>query len=381
MSLHMKTYIYFATFILISSQSFASSDPMDIDDVQDNRPKAKIVELLENEAYYSKIFQLLEHDGMNPLSEAFEDIKKLRKDYGEKVAQFSKYAVRIKNKSYQSKDHQGGHYVTLADYLNDPWEDRIVIDYIDSYKTLVKERPADFKTLVLKSIPKTQDDIEQNLESYYRETMKIDQLINDLPRYDDPRVRLVAFIFESVVRGQVRSEALAQIFHQFGDQIGDPEVLVQESWDHLGLEIARHVWLKIGKQVRKQISLELLPLVKSQVLTQFKDQFGADLSSTFDFTSLSDSEDMKNLLKQVINYTLVAYQLASIPLMHSSGFETIQIGHETSQRHRFAAWSLINSITEERAENILASIPLPEAAQGDYLAESQIKILKRHLAN
>ena len=296
--------------------------------------------------------------------------------------------VHRENSNFSVKDIEGKVY-----YLNEYLSQNVPIQIsgIKNITQLVKERPDDFKKLVLASIPKTRDDIKNNLESYYKETMKIDDLINDLPRYETAQEKLAAFLLEHDVWDKV--------WRQVWDKVRDH--LLRQVWDQVGAQVLRQllrqvgaqvedqargqVWFQVWDQIENQEEIfevwdPLAPPVAPQVWYQVWRQVEDDLSLNFDFKSVTEPEKLREVLKPEIDYLFMVYQLKSIAMRQSKEFKAILEGDEDSDG--FIKF-IEDRITEEQAEAILENLKgnFPESPEGNYLVESQLKMLKRNLPN
>ena len=76
------------------------------------------------------------------------------------------------------------------------------------------------------------------------------------------------------------------------------------------------------------------------------------------------------MLKLAIDYVFTVYQLGTLAMGHSEAFKTI---------HTNLAQFVSDRINEEQARVILADLNIPDAPEGNYLVDAQLKLIKRLL--
>ena len=401
-SYDMKNCIYFI--LLISFPSYAS-DKLASDD---KSPQEVSIAILEIDDIQSKIALYLnpkDYTSYTHLNRHFRTtLFNTPGSIGESLRKVSDFSIKIGDRYYFLEEFIGVFSFARKDLKLDAGS--LTIDKrpkpsnrfsfeVKHLAQLVKKRPEDFKTLVLATIPKTQENIENNLESYYKETTKMDHLISDLPKHEDPREALANVFIELIIWAQLRSQVWEQVGAQNGAHVGyqlrglvGAQVGAQvgsQLWDQVAFQVWSQVEAEVWNQIEDHVGDQLWDQVGVHVGGQLEDQVGSDLSSHFDFTKTTDTEETRKKLKRAIEYTFTVYQLSSIPMRYSHKFKSIFDAHEDRDGEDTAGLlELIKEkITENQAETILENLKLkvPESPQGHYLVESQIKLLRRHLPN
>ena len=261
---------------------------------------------------------------------------------------------------------------------------------------LVRNKPEDFKRLVAKTAPKTHEDIENNLSSYYKKTIKIHDLILDLPTYETHQKKLAAYLIQHMAWVQVRYQVWAQVWTEVAAQV------MNQAGNKVRVQIGNNIWMSVWTQVMNQVGDLIADQVAAQITDQVGDQLadqawdevwrqvedpdtdpvrsqvGSELSSHFHFKA----GDFKagSVLKPAIDYAFMMHQLSSLTMIHSGQFKTILDGNDNFD----GLTNFIQEhITEDRAKTILENLKeqLPQAPEGNDFVETQLNMLKRHLPN
>ena len=338
----MKNYICLIFFIFISSQAFASGK-LGTSDKVDYEENIVVIDIDDIKSKIASFLSPKDHAAFTHLNRDFRRcLFNTPGSIGESLRKKTDFSIKIDDRHYFLEEFIG--ISTLGPTRLNQETGALSIDTrpqlsnrfrfeVKNIAQLVKEKPEDFKKLVLASIPKTPDDIENNLVSYYEESMKINDLIKGLPVYDDPREKLANYLVEYSIEDHIR------------DQIWD------QVWDNTNPQDGRHVWNQIGshnRHVLNHLRNQLGELTWDQVADPIRDHIGRQLgyelldqvwvqeesdqdvwnqevgdqeregqvdsvlTSNFDFTSASEPQEMIRLLESAIDYTFMVYQLTTI---------------------------------------------------------------------
>ena len=358
-----------------------------IDDEGDTSTKQTIetqsFNTVDNTSYFeivdvnSKIFSYLDmDDAVN-----FSKTSKQNRDFflnkpasiGEIHRKDSKFGIQVQNRFFY-----------LKEFLQQ--EGRMPMTKINNLTILSNENHEDFMNLVLKTIPSSPETIEEDLEFFYNETMKIEDLIAALPSYETSQDKLSALLVEQETLTHVWSQVWSQIWTQAVSEIG-PQTWNQ-IWSQVSYQVGSQMWNQVGVQVNVQIMDHLDPSagfgiwhfignnVSDQVLNKnwYKavSQVKKDLRK-FNFIEAHQNQRLCEAIKPAINYAFMTYQLCLISILNSDEFKNIVNGPEGISH------TLKIYISENIASNILKSLEFREEHETNYLATSQLNILNRHL--
>ena len=256
---------------------------------------------------------------------------------------------------------------------------------VKNLETLMKESPNPFIHLMMLSIPHTPETIESDLRSFHQDTFQIEKLICSLPTYETPQQKLASVLLEQFTWCQVNFEVGLQVADHVRSKAGTQAVgqCVEQGAEQVGDYVRTQVGYQLVHQVRNQVGFLVLDQVWNHVLVQFLTQFIAQVNSQvgplvnedlryFQFASAFQAGNLNEILIPAIDYTLTVYQLGTLAMRHSEAFKTI---------HRGLSQFISQKISEEQATAILNGLNIPDAPEGNYLVETQLKMIKRHLPN
>ena len=106
-----------------------------------------------------------------------------------------------------------------------------------------------------------------------------------------------------------------------------------------------------------------------QVWAQVWDQVNEDLRHC-QFASAFEDGNLNEVLKPAIDYAFTVYQLGTLAMRHSEAFKSI---------HTNFAQFISERITEDQAAVILNGLNIPGAPEGNYLIDTQLKLINRLL--
>ena len=332
------------------------------------------------------------------------------------------------NSRFAVTDH-AGHIFFLEEFLSLPG--RPSIAKVKNINLLAKEKPDDFIRLVLKTIPHDPENIQNNLKSFYKETMKIDDLIADLPVYETSREKLAVLLFDllgyfdlmdqasdqillqiqfaenrfrtqfiahlialfytqylvnvsSLVMAPIASQVHVQIFTQICLQIFlryMEQVVCTLSETQLRHEIRHQIWDHIWLRLRIQIRLGLRESgggavwqkVKTQVSNLSRSELWENLPF-FNFTQAYQNGELIETIKSSADGIFMLHQLYTIALSNSKQFRAI------IDKPGGILQSIEDNLSEDEARNILDSIDLTDVSESKYLNKIQLDILRKRLA-
>ena len=321
---------------------------------------------------------------------------------GKKLREDSKFSVT---------DDAGNIYF-LDEFLLLPG--RMKISHVNNIDLLIKERPNDFNNLILKTIPNTPAEIENNLESYFRDVVKIEDLVAGMPQYESAHEKLAALLVDTIIYmeliDQVTSETRDQVWKQLKDQVWvhiSEQVNIQNrgpAWAQLGTqfwyslrskvwqqirskfnprswnEISENVWLNLRNNVSEDvwdnIRLKAWEQIRFQVQSQIRQNVNYkawENFKNFNFSLSTQSEDFSKKIRNAIDYVYSVNQLGVISMAHSSYLKPY-----ISEPNGLFNY-IKNNLTESEAQNILDSIHLSNDFEDQYFRNIQFDILKRHL--
>lgn len=210
-----------------------------------------------------------------------------------------------------------GDSLSLMDYLQG--EQRSPIIKIKNLVTLIKESPSAFIRLMLKSFPNTSETIESGLRSFYHDALKISDLIESLPSYDDkPQQKMTAVLIELEVWELIWDQVWAQVRAQISGQV-EGHVWVQleaqvedQVWDQVEDHVRALVEDQAGTlaraQISGQVSAQVRVLVRTHVRALVGDQVRAQVNDLLNFQLSPVFEDgnLNEVLKPAIDYVFSA---------------------------------------------------------------------------
>lgn len=292
---------------------------------------------------------------------------------------------------------EGGGMMLLKEFEE---SEGSAISNIKNIQQLIKDRPSDFLKLILKSVPKTPEEINDNLESYYRNVIQIADVIDSIPAGGKtPRAKLAGVITEMIiwdnvevmvwfpiwneVRSQIwgqnwnedenRFENLAaehsyyqtkdQIWDQVNEQIGGPiRDEVGAAWNRVG-DLWDHVW-EHADQVKDQINQEGFGRNYEQIRRRIDENM-----HHYQFAGALAVGRLDEIARSAINLSFLIFQLDYIIIRHSLFMKQIQN-------------ELINTIdlTDSQINAVLEHVrtTLPQE-HVNPLVNSQLKMIHRYL--
>ena len=274
-----------------------------------------------------------------------------------------------------------GSSKTLREYLQ---EERAPITEVKNLTALLKDSPSTFIRLILKSIPYTLETIDSDLRTFHQETFQIDNLINSLPTYETAQQKLSGVLIELEIWTKVWDQVGAQVWAQVEDQVDEIVFSAQAGSRfraQFGGQSKAQVEAQVRDQSKAQVGGQVWAQFGAQVGAQFGDQFGAQVGAQFgdqvnedlrrfQFVSAFEAGNLNEVLIPAIDYVFTTYQLGTLAMRHSEAFKTIQTNF---------ARSISEIITEEQAAAILSNLNIPDAPEGNYLIDAQLKLIKRLL--
>ena len=265
-----------------------------------------------------------------------------------------------------------GSSKTLREYLAG---ERSQVLYIKNLSTLMNESHSSFISLMMKSIPNKPETVDSDLRAFHQNTFQINNLIGSLPSYETSQQRLASVVIEQLTWDQVWNKLLGPILAQFEGQVIDQVIdqVITQLMTQVGAEAWSEVWAQLMDQVGDQVWAEVWALRMDQLWDQVWDQVEAQVNDGlrhFDFALAFDNENLKGVLKPAIDYTFMIYQLGTLAIGQTEIFK---------RTHLQLSQSISEIVTEEQANAILKSIDIPDAPEGNYLVEAQLKLIKRHL--
>ena len=294
--------------------------------------------------------------------------------------------VILNEKKFIVKDTVGKPYF-LEEFLN--LEGRLQISEINNIEILAAEGPWRFNKLLLKTIPHKPERFSADLPLFYRNIFKIENLIESLPEYETSQEKLASVLIEILIWEQVGQRVSYQVEDYFTDKADyqlyeqvDDQVYKQveaQVEDRILAQVQDSVWAQIQNGVEAQSKDQLRNLVDDHVYEYVRNVTYEEL-----YESISD-EVSKNLLdlgfslvfknrysndalKPWIDYLFMFYQLGTLAMRHSEDIKHI---------HRELVQFISLRINEKQATIILKRLEIPNAPEGNFLVETQLKLLRR----
>ena len=298
-----------------------------------------------------------------------------------------------------------GALKTLSEYLQ--LDNREQVLKVKNLATLMVESRHAFISLMMKAVPNTSESIESGLERFHQETFMIDELISTLPIYVTSHQRLAGVLTELIIWDQVsdivKKKVLSGIWGQVLDMRGrhhhislqekvqlsaqiENQVL-EQLWTQVGIHVSDYsseyaldqIWNQvwgmqawiIGPKVKCKFSDRLLTQIRHQVSAKISSQVDIDIGK-FQFAAAFDNGGLNEPLKLAINYTFTVYQLGALSMRHSKAYKAIH-----TKLYKY----LLRRISEDQASVVLSRLNIPDAPEGNYLVDTQLKLIKRHLSN
>ena len=263
-----------------------------------------------------------------------------------------------------------GNAFFLREFLNS--SEPVKVSKVNNIVLLSKENFENFIELMLKSIPNPSESSESDLENFYKNIIKIDELIEYLPIYQTCQEKLAALMYDMMtwhqlvsrvyshlvhdtndynddLKNQVKGELLYQVRLPFGDQPRDLAIL------QLGSLVEKYVMIKVKYKVGNKVKARLKNILKQLLLTESTEERGGEE------------------VKLAIHFSFIIYQLGSISFSNSKFFEPLR------SLQRVLVEAIEMNISEQEAQGILENIVLPEIPVKNFLIDRQLKIIKRHL--
>lgn len=256
--------------------------------------------------------------------------------------------------------------LSLNNYLEG---ERLPISKVRNIVPLAQKSPHYFLKFISDSIPHTRETIESDLQAYYDDIIKIDDLIASLPLAETPQKKL-AFILVELVTGDQVGELVweqftEQIWEQFGQQLGE------QIWEQFGDQ----VWDKVEAEVGEQFGRQFEEQVRDQVGELFRDQVGdqawSQVNEDLRNFQLADSEEQNSRPKPAIDYTCSVFELGSIAMRYSAAFKNIlNTTNDLLESH---------GLGDKQCSNILTNIigTIPHAPKSNYLIYIKLRLIKR----
>lgn len=223
---------------------------------------------------------------------------------------------------------------------------------------------------------KVYNEISEYGQFTYRNKLNLASLLKSLPKYDTPEEKLASILIELQTWEYIESEIIDQIHDQIRSQVG-------QAWYQNWLGVQEIVRLHFGSRLRERIvdglwdnlpgrmSFRILKHVEEQVKNQDRFQVKEQVSNTlqyFQFATALKEGTLEDAVKPAIDYVIMVYQLVMLKMFHSEAFNIFHA--DLSQymlKKRFFT-----------AENYLKTFDIPNATEGNYFIETNLKILKRH---
>ena len=276
------------------------------------------------------------------------------------------------------------------------------ISGVNNITNLLRENYKDFMKLVLKSIPQTPEEIESELYHFYKDILKIEQILDSVPSYETLEQRLAGVLLELETWSQVHDYVRTQVWDQVEDQFNEGQAKVN-NWirlnnqvdDQLGTrtkvrtkvrdkirkqieQVERQRWFNNNghqggisfEQVEKQLAFNVKNKIRVHVKEQVEDQLGKTLRH-FNFASSYRDGNLNGTLKSAVVYSFMIYQLGTLAMRHSEEFKLI----------KYELTKYIKTIvSEEKIQAILHNINIPED-HASYLVKTQFDLLRLPLLN
>ena len=290
---------------------------------------------------------------------------------------------------YIGSNHDNGfndsakNHVMIKNYVDNPFKtvdhflsgERQLLKRVYGVTDLLKEDPEKFIKLVLHSIPHTPETIDSDLRTFHQNTFQIDNLTNSLPTYETSQQKLASVLIELLTWAQVGDQVWDQVWAQVWAQVWD-QVRAQvwaQVWDQVWDQAWDQVWAQVGDQVWDQVRAQVGDQVRAQVWDQVWAQVGAQVWANedlrhFKFAPAFEAGNLNEVLKPAIDYVFTVYQLGTLAMRHSEAFKTTQ-----SDFAKFIS----DRINEEQARVILGRLDIPDSPEGNYLVDTQLKLIKR----
>ena len=300
------------------------------------------------------------------------------------------YVIYLTSRNNVTVTIKNGEVLLLSNYLGG--ESRGVSE-LSNIVSLFTERPDIFVRFILKSMPHTAEEIESNLQEYYREIIKFENLIESLPLANNPYQKLAGILVELASWEQVETQVWVQVYAQVifqireqveyhaSNQIGAQ--IREQIEDYARNQIGAQIREQVGNRARKQVLEQLREKVGDDVWEHVREQVGdyvweqvrgkiwekaTDDLRNFQFASAFEQLNLNAVAKPAIDYTFTVYQLGT--LAHYEEFKSTQIHLSNLLSER---------ITEYQVSAIIDNLKLPDNLDGNYLLETQLKLIARHL--
>lgn len=103
--------------------------------------------------------------------------------------------VTVAAENDNDRDDDNELTLFLEEYIHGDRDSQSILR-INNLIDLMKARPDDYVRLLAQSIPHTKETIESDLTVFYQNILKVEDWIESLPTYDDPRQKLAGLLVE-----------------------------------------------------------------------------------------------------------------------------------------------------------------------------------------